>query len=218
MNANDTKSTGWRGSRQLWIEAALEALVEGGVDAVKIQPLASRVNLSRTSFYWFFKDRMSLLTALLDGWDTKNTGGLVAMTEAFAESPAEAVLNVIGAFLDESLFDPRLDFAVRGWALQDPDTMARVNEADDLRLAALRKMLVFHGYKPDEADVRSRAIYLVQIGYISMQIREDLATRMKRIPSYIKIYTGHAPDERELARFYARHGYHPSIEAAEERT
>jgi AcrR family transcriptional regulator len=218
MNTNATKSTGWRGSRQIWIEAALEALVDGGLDAVKIQPLASRINLSRTSFYWFFKDRKSLLTALLDGWNMKNTGGLIAMTEAFAESPAEAVLNVIGAFFDESLFDSRLDFAVRGWALQDPDTMARVNEADDLRLAALRKMLIFHGYESNEADVRSRAIYLVQIGYISMQVKEDLTTRMKRIPGYIEIYSGHTPGERELTRFYARHGYDPSIVADEEKT
>ena len=190
----------------------------GGVEAVKIQPLASRINLSRTSFYWFFKDRKSLLAALLDGWDTKNTGGLVAMAEAYAESPAEAVLNVIGAFFDESLFDPRLDFAVRGWALQDSAIMARVNEADDLRLAALRQMLVLHGYESDEADVRSRAIYLVQIGYISMQVQEDLATRMKRIPGYIEIYSGHAPGKRELARFYAHHGYEPLVQAAEEKT
>lgn len=204
------KTTGWRGSRELWLEAAREALVEGGVDAVRIQPLASRLNLSRTSFYWFFKDRKALLDALVDEWNAKNTGGLVAMAEAYAETPAEAVLNVISAFLDDALFDPRLDFAVRGWALQAPDIMARVNDADELRLAALRRMLERLGYDGDDADVRARTMYLVQIGYISMQVRESLATRMRRIPGYVKIYSGHAPSERELARFFARHGYDPA--------
>lgn len=206
------KEAGWRGSREVWLEAALEALVEGGVDAVKIQPLASRLNLSRTSFYWFFKDRRALLAALLDAWHSKNSGGLIAQAEAYAETPAEAALNVIGAFLDDALFDPRLDFAVRGWALQAPDIMARVNEADELRLAALRDMLARHGYAPDEADVRARTMYLVQIGYISMQVRESLATRMKRVPGYVKIYAGQAPGARELARFFARHGYDPTNE------
>jgi hypothetical protein len=59
------------------------------------------------------------------------------------------------------------------------------------------------------ADVRARTTYLVQIGYISMQSEEDMAVRMKRIPDYIAIYTGEVPKQRELDRFYARHGYRP---------
>lgn len=216
MDISTKKTAGWRGSRELWLEAALEALVDGGVDAVKIQPLASRLNLSRTSFYWFFKDREALLDALVDEWNSKNTGGLVSMAEAYAETPAEAVLNVISAFLDNALFDPRLDFAVRGWALQAHDVMARVNDADELRLAALRRMLERHGYEPDDADVRARTMYLVQIGYISMQVRESLATRMKRIPGYVKIYSGRAPSKSELARFFARHGYDPTNATGDE--
>ncbi|TIU62034.1 MAG: TetR/AcrR family transcriptional regulator, partial [Mesorhizobium sp.] len=53
----------------------------------------------------------------------------------------------------------------------------------------------------------ARTIYLVQIGYISMQTKEDLAIRMKRIPGYVEIFTGQAPHKRELDRFFARHGY-----------
>jgi AcrR family transcriptional regulator len=56
------------------LTAAKQALLETGLDAVKIQPLASRLNISRTSFYWFFKDRGALLDALLEEWDAKNTG------------------------------------------------------------------------------------------------------------------------------------------------
>ena len=209
MDIRTKKDTGWRGSRELWLDAGLEALVEGGLDAVKIQPLASRLNLSRTSFYWFFKDRRALLAALLDAWDARNTGALISMADAYAETPAEAVLNVISAFLDETSFDPRLDLAVRGWALQSPEVMARVNDADERRLAALRRMLERHGYDPDEADVRARTMYLVQIGYIAMQVRESLATRMERIPGYVVIYSGHAPSELELARFFARLKYSP---------
>lgn len=215
MDMSTAKTAGWRGSREFWLEAALETLIEGGVDAVKIQPLANRLGLSRTSFYWFFKDRQALLAALLDAWDSKNTGGLVAQAEAYAETPAEAALNVISAFLDDALFDPRLDFAVRGWALQAPEVMARVNEADEMRLAALRGMLERHGYDPDDADVRARTMYLVQIGYISMQVRESLATRMKRIPGYVKTFSGHAPSGRELARFFARHNYVPANAAGD---
>jgi hypothetical protein len=30
---------------------------------------------------------------------------------------------------------------------------------------------------------------------------------MKRIPEYVEIFTGQAPEQRELDRFFARHGY-----------
>ncbi len=204
------KTTGWRGSRELWLDAARQAFLENGLDAVKIQPLANGLNLSRTSFYWFFKDRNAILDALFDTWEATNTRALIAASEAYADTIAEAVLNVLSVFIDEAVFEPRFDFAIRGWAHRSDRIMARVAEADDRRLAALREMFARHGFDPDEADVRARTIYLSQTGYISMQVREDLATRMARFPAYVKTYAGEPATPREFARFHARHGFDPS--------
>ena len=203
----EPKTSGWRGSRELWLEAAKQALLETGLDSVKIQPLASRLNISRTSFYWFFKDRHALLDALLEEWEAKNTGAFVDACEAYAETPAEAVLNLIGVFIDESQFEPRLDFAIRGWAHRSDSVAERVNAADERRLAAIRSMFERFGYVTEDADTRARTVYLTQIGYISMQVAEGLQTRMDRIPGYVRIYSGHAPTVSELARFHARHGF-----------
>ena len=38
MNSEISPERGWRGSRELWLGAATEALIEGGIDAVKILP------------------------------------------------------------------------------------------------------------------------------------------------------------------------------------
>ncbi|MBU3963914.1 TetR/AcrR family transcriptional regulator [Ciceribacter selenitireducens] len=201
--------SGWRGSQEGWLEAAYEALLESGVDSVKILPLAKRLNLSRTSFYWFFKDREELLDALISRWREKNTGNLVKQSEAYAESLAEAMLNVFDCWLNKDLFDSQFEFAVRSWALQSPEIQAEVHEADQTRVQAISRMFMRFGYSEATADVRARTTYLVQIGYISMQSREDIALRMKRIPEYIAIYTGQVPEQRELDRFFARHGYKP---------
>ncbi|ETX28082.1 TetR family transcriptional regulator [Roseivivax isoporae LMG 25204] len=204
------KASGWRGSREMWLDAAKRAFLEAGLDAVKIQPLASRLNISRTSFYWFFKDRNALLDALLEHWDAKNTGAFETACAAYAETIAEAILNLIVVFHDEAEFEPQFDFAVRGWAHQSDAVMARVNAADDRRLAAIRAMFERFGYGAEDADVRARTVYLVQIGYISMQVREDRAARMARVPSYVRIYCGTAPAPNELARFHARLGFDPA--------
>lgn len=201
--------SGWRGSPEVWLEAAYESLLESGVDTVKIQPLAKKLNLSRTSFYWFFEDREALLRALIARWREKNTGNIVKQTEAYAETVAEAMLNLFDCWLDRDLFDSPLEFAVRSWALQSPDILAEVQNADLIRLDAIKRMLVRFGCDDTPADVHSRTVYLVQIGYISMQTCEDIAVRMKRIPDYVKIFSGLAPQQRELDRFFARHGYTP---------
>jgi AcrR family transcriptional regulator len=121
MRPSKKSETGWRGSREGWLEAAYESLLESGVDAVRILPLSKRLGLSRTSFYWFFRDRDALLAALIDRWRAKNTGNLVKRAESYAESIAEAILNVFDCWLDPSLFDSRFEFAVRSWAHQSPE-------------------------------------------------------------------------------------------------
>ncbi len=197
--------TGWRGSIDGWLEAAYDALLEGGVDAVKILPLAKRLKLSRTSFYWFFRDREELLAALIARWRDKNTGNLIRQAEAYAESIAEATLNVFDCWLDRDLFDAKFEFAIRSWALQSEEILKEVQAADNARLAALGRMFERFGHEPVAADVRARTLYLVQIGYISMQTEEDLELRLKRIPEYVAIFTGTAPEPREMDRFLARH-------------
>lgn len=202
--------SGWRGSPELWLDAAYGALIEGGVDAVKIQPLARRLKLSRTSFYWFFRDREELLQALVARWRDKNTGSIVRQSGAYADSIAEAMLNVFDCWHDSALFDSQFEFAVRSWALQSPEILAEVREADRIRLDALSRMLVRFGHDPDAADVAARTVYLTQIGYISMQAEETTAERMARIARYVAIFTGRKPRQRELDRFFARHGFVPS--------
>lgn len=206
-NAQSTGTeTGWRGSREGWLEAAYGVLINEGIDAVKIKPLAESLRLSRTSFYWFFDTREALLTALADMWEARTTTPLTQAARDYAETEAEAMLNVIGCFLRPETFDSRLEFAMRGWGLKDAAIMARIVEADRIRLAALTGMLERWGHPPQDADVRANTIYLVQIGYISMRVEESLETRVTRVPNYVEVYTGRPPEPREIARFRGRFG------------
>lgn len=214
MEQATSGDTGWRGSKEVWLEAAYDSLMESGVEAVRIMPLAKKLNLSRTSFYWFFKDREELLAALIERWRTKNTGNLVRQAEAYAESIAEAILNLFDCWLDQGLFDSQFEFAVRSWAVQSPDVSHEIGIADHQRLVALTEMFARFGFDPHTADVRARSIYLTQIGYISMKTDEDISVRMRRIPEYVQIFAGRAPVARELERFYSRHGYTPGAEGA----
>ena len=202
-----------RGSAEGWLDAAYENLVDSGVHAVRVMPLAGRLGLSRTSFYWFYKDRQALLSALIRGWRDKNTGNLIAQSERYAESICEAILNVFDCWLNTDLFDSRLEFAVRSWAQQSAAVAREIKAADAARLEALQRMFIRFGYAAKPADVRARTIYLTQIGYISMKTKEDLAPRMSRIGDYVEIFTGKPPLASELDRFFSRNHYVPGRSA-----
>jgi AcrR family transcriptional regulator len=197
------------GSLELWLHAAYELLLESGVEAVRIMPLAKRLRLARTSFYWFFDDRESLLAALLERWRTKNTGNLIRQAESYAETLPEAVLNVFDCWFDDRLFDSRLEFAVRSWAQQSSRVAGEVIAADADRLRALTGMFTRFHCDRLEADVRARTVYLTQLGYISQKSPEEQSVRMRRIGKYIEIFAGIAAEPRELDRFFARQGYRP---------
>ncbi len=204
MNSERTER-GWRGTPDLWLDAAYAMLVESGVEAVKVMPLADRLGLSRTSFYWHFPDREALLAGLVARWQAKNTGNLVARCEAPAATITEAMLHLFDCWYDDDLFDSRLEFAMRTWALTDPAVASAMAEADAARLAAITALFRRFGYDETEADTRARTLYLTQVGYIALRSDESFGIRMARIPAYVLTFSGVAPTSVEVAAFLDRH-------------
>ncbi|MCP4981770.1 MAG: TetR/AcrR family transcriptional regulator [Gammaproteobacteria bacterium] len=194
-----------RGSEDLWLNAAYRVLVDSGVDAIKVMPLAKSLNLSRTSFYWHFDSRQALLDALVGKWKQCNTGNLIRQTEAYAETITEAVLNLFDCWIDSKLFDARMDFAMRHWAQNSSRLKATLENTDQQRVTAISKMFTRFGFNKAQSGVRAHTVYYTQVGYISMMVEESIADRLKRMPDYVEIFTGSPPHEGEIARFMARH-------------
>ncbi|BBP98977.1 TetR family transcriptional regulator [Burkholderia sp. SFA1] len=203
-----------RSSPETWLDAAYDNLLEGGIDSVRILPLAKKLNLSRTSFYWFFKDREELLAALLNRWKAKNTGNWIERTQAYAETINEAVLNVTDCWFDDSIFDSRYEAAMRSWAQQSPEVARETADDDERRIAALVAMFERFEYEHADADVRARAMYYTQLGYLASQPNDPMTLRMSRISAYAQLFTSVKPTERELERFFARRKMWPTMPEA----
>lgn len=191
-------------TREDWVRTALNILVDDGAAEVKILGLAARLGCSRSSFYWFFKDRDALLSELLSQWRARNTAAIVDRAGAPAARISQGVLNIFDCWADPRLFDARLDFAVRDWARRSDHAAAEVNRADAERLAAITALFARHGASPAEATVRARTLYFMQIGYYALEIRETLADRLSLLGDYVLAFCGEAPDTRDIAEFIKR--------------
>ena len=201
-----------KATRQDWIDLALKTLISDGVEQVKILPLSQSLKVSRSSFYWYFQSREDLLAALLEIWAGTNPPAIVSRAQRPCPNITDAVLAVFECFLDSTLFDPKLDFAVREWSRRDPEIRRIVDQSDDTRMQALTKMFARHGFAPNESFIRARILYYMQIGYYALDIAETLDERLAHSRDYLIGFTGEIPSQETLDRFisFAKSNTHPT--------
>ncbi|MET0387197.1 MAG: helix-turn-helix domain-containing protein, partial [Polyangiales bacterium] len=72
-----------------WVTAGLAVLAQQGADAIKVEPLARELGVTKGSFYWHFRDRDALLKAILSHWQTVATAARLARVDALGGTPAE---------------------------------------------------------------------------------------------------------------------------------
>ncbi|WP_448187785.1 TetR/AcrR family transcriptional regulator [Azospirillum sp. sgz301742] len=194
MAGKDRGAVAERLSRADWIAAARRALVEGGVAEVKIDRLASRIPVTRGSFYWHFKSRAELLDALLEEWRHANVDPFLRVLDGEAP-PLLRLKRFFAVWLDGGAFDPALDSAMRDWARGDERVAALVREADSTRTDVLRRIFEGLGYAAGEAEVRARVAYYHQVGYYALGIVESRRVRETLFPTYFKVLSGFDPPE-----------------------
>ena len=192
-----------KATRDNWLDLALSVLAAEGVGRVTVLNLSERLCVSRSSFYWYFKNRDELLDALLDRWDRLNTRSILRQTQAAAATVNQAVCNVFRCWVDPAIFSPRLDFAVREWARRSAKVRKVLDRSDRERTEALRAMFVRFGYEDEDAFVRARVLYYMQIGYYALDIREPIEARLNLTPHYLKAFTGVASRQEEVDAFRA---------------
>lgn len=188
-------------TRQDWLNIARDVLVTDGVAEVKILTLAKRMGVSRSSFYWYFKDRADLLSALLNAWEARNTNQIIQHCAMPSANITVAVCNFFRCFVDTRRFDRGLDFAVREWSRRDPAIRKQVDQADSDRIAGVVAAFIRHDYEPADADARARILYFMQLGYHALEVREDMDVRMSRIAPYLHGFTGRTPDQTAINDF-----------------
>jgi AcrR family transcriptional regulator len=197
------QSSNVKATRDDWLEVALSVLALEGVDHVTVLSLSERLGVSRSSFYWYFKNRDELLGALLDRWDELNTRSIVASTEEPAASVTQAVCNVFRCWINPLIFSPRLDFAVREWARRSAPVRKALERSDRIRTEAVKALFLRFGFEDGDALVRARVLYYMQIGYYALDLREPIEARLNLTPHYLKTFTGVDPGQDEIHAFRA---------------
>jgi AcrR family transcriptional regulator len=152
-----------RTPRSSWIEQGLRALAAGGPGAVRIEPLAQALGVTRGGFYWHFDDRRALLEEMLDAWERASVDEVIARVESDGGDARTRLrrLSALAASSDEPL---RTDLAVRDWARREPAVGERLRRVDNRRMEYLRTLFGAFCSDADDVEARCMVFYSLWIG------------------------------------------------------
>jgi AcrR family transcriptional regulator len=138
-----------------WVDQGLRALAAGGPDAVRIEPLAQALGVSKGGFYWHFKDRDALLGEMLDCWERGSVTQIIDVVER-GGGDARAKLRRLFTLAKKRPDLLRADLAVRDWARRDRRVAERLRRVDNRRIDYMRGL--FSEFCSDEEDVEARSL------------------------------------------------------------
>ena len=148
-----------------WIDAALRALAADGIDAVRVERLATTLKVTKGSFYWHFPDRDALLDALLDTWKTDATAAIIAEVETRGGDARAKLLHLITLVFNAH---GSLDRQIRAWAANDARARTALDQIDQRRLNYLALLFGGAGFSPSQSRIRARFAYHALIGRFTM--------------------------------------------------
>jgi AcrR family transcriptional regulator len=141
---------------EAWIAVAFDALADGGIDAVRVEPLAKALGITKGSFYWHFADRRALIDAMLESW---TTGRVAAIREQASRrgEPAAVLRELADLYTrNASARGLAIELAIRALARTDEAAAKAVRSVDRERLAHVREL--FAGLGAAKADAQARAV------------------------------------------------------------
>ncbi|GAA1183286.1 AcrR family transcriptional regulator [Kitasatospora gansuensis] len=156
-----------RTPRGKWIEEGLRALAAGGPEAVRIEPLAQALGVSKGGFYGYFGNRDALLTEMLDTWEREVTEAVIAQVES-GGGDARARLErlfAIAASGGGPTTSVAADLAIRDWARRDEAVAERLRRVDNRRMAYLRSLYGSFCPDPEDVEVRCMISFSLRVGY-----------------------------------------------------
>lgn len=158
LNAND------------WLKTGYKALAKSGPDALKAEPLAARMKVSKGSFYWHFRDVPAFHKALLQDWEQDAEDRLTRLTDTTDNSVAQ-LREMAQAFTKPGPSEP----AIRSWAASYRPARDAVKRVDEKRLSRLQTLLSDSGIRnPEMAQILyASAIGMTATGDAAPSNREN---------------------------------------------
>jgi AcrR family transcriptional regulator len=157
-----------RQSKDDYYRTALDLLAEGGVDALTIANLCTRLGVTTGSFYAHFPGIREFHAAFLEQWELGHVYQLKEQVDATAD-PLErlTLLRQLAIAINHEA-----ESAIRGWSRTNPMVAEYQRRVDRAREDALTQAFLDIGIDKQEARVLARIGLTILVG--TQQIEETV--------------------------------------------
>ncbi|MEC3979775.1 TetR/AcrR family transcriptional regulator [Amycolatopsis sp. H20-H5] len=149
-----------------WADAALEALAEGGLAAVAVEPIATRLGATKGSFYWHFANRDALVQAALRRWAELHTETIITGLADVAD-PVRRLHELFGVVFGRDVGN-RAEFELLAHA-NDPMVGPVLAEVTTRRVGFLVECFLEMGHPAAAARHRGVLAYTTYVGLVQAQ-------------------------------------------------
>jgi AcrR family transcriptional regulator len=187
-----------RTPRSSWIDEGLRALIRGGPEAVRIEPLARALGVSKGGFYWHFDDRQALLDEMLEAWEQALIDDVAEAIEAEEGGGDERSrlrrLVALATTSSGELAKPigelmKIELAIRDWARRDEAIAKRLRRVDNTRMSYMRPLFAAICEDDDEVEARCLLALSLFAGGPLVRVDHDGRSRSEVVESALELLT-----------------------------
>ena len=171
---------GKRITRNQWLIRALELFAKTGEGGLRVEKLAHSLGVSKSGFYFHFKDREDFLHQLLDYWAHEYTEVITMNMQLMKSSPRERISTAMTMVFEQNLAE--YDAAIEMWSRSDKSVARKRKGVIEKRLKFFRDAFEELGFKGDDLEMRTRVCAVFQ-----MSERQVLGSNKKASEKYRKL-------------------------------
>ena len=154
--------------------------MQGGPQALRVEPIARELATTKGSFYWHFADLAALRAGMLETWEQVATADITAAVRRSGLPAREQLLLLVekvsiapGAEAGGDAVEP----AIRDWGRTDSLARDVLERVDRQRLADLRDFFAAASMTPAAAKQAAAVFYATVIGLESLRLTAGIAMR-----------------------------------------
>lgn len=147
-----------------WVQEGLRALALGGPDAVRIEPLAEAIGVTKGGFYGYFSDRRALLKEMLYTWERTVLDEVIEHVEGEggdARARLRRLFTLAASLAGEGL---KVELAIRDWARREEAVAKRLKRVDNRRMEYMRSLFGAVCEDDDDGEARCLLAFSLFIG------------------------------------------------------
>ena len=168
-----------------WTAAALDALAAGGIAAVAVEPLATRLGTTKGSFYWHFSGRDALLAAALEHWERIDTEDVIAQIAAEPDAARRLHRLLSGAIGGLPQRVGAVELALLPSA-EHPLVAPVLARTTRRRLGYLADQFAALGFDDAASGRRARLAYTAYLGHAHLaHVVPELTPHGPELPGYV---------------------------------